>query len=73
MFSVREKREISESVQKILRATSHPELPKGEIQFTLHVMGSEEWSWAVISNNGAVPNPSVNPWNEKQDAGAIHG
>ena len=67
MFSVREKREIAEKVQQILRATKHPELPKEEIQFVLHVAGAEAWSWADIQNNGAVVNPSVNAWNEKQD------
>ncbi len=67
MFSVRQKREISEAVQNILRSTNHPELPKGEIRFYLHVKGAEAWSWADISNNGAVPNPDVNEWNEKQD------
>jgi hypothetical protein len=41
MFSVRQKREISEAVQQILRATGHPELPAGEIQFRLHVKGGE--------------------------------
>lgn len=66
MFSVRQKREIAEAVQKILRATNHPELPEGEIQFSLHVWGAEAWSWADIMNNGAVPVPGVNPWNEKQ-------
>ncbi len=67
MFSVRQKREISDAVQKILRATNHPELPKDEIQFELHVKGAEEWSWADIKNNGAVLNPGVNPHNEMQD------
>ncbi len=66
MFSVRQKREISDAVQKILRATKHPELPSGEIQFQLHVNGAEGWSWADIMNNGAVTQPDVNPWNEKQ-------
>jgi hypothetical protein len=66
MFSVQQKRDISEAVQKILRDTNHPELPKGEIQFLLHVEGAESWSWADIRNNGAVTNPGVNPWNEKQ-------
>jgi len=66
MFSVRQKREIADAVQKILRATNHPELPTGEIQFTLHVKGAEDWSWADIANNGSVSNPGVNPWNEKQ-------
>ncbi len=67
MFSVRQKREISDKVQKILRATNHPELPEGEIQFHLHVKGAESWSWADIKNNESVQNPSVNPWNERQD------
>jgi hypothetical protein len=65
MFSVRQKREISEAVQKILRDTAHPELPEGEISFLLHVDGAESWSWADIRNNGAVPVPGVNPHNER--------
>lgn len=69
MFSVKQKREIAEAVQKILRETNHPELPTGEIQFLLHVDGAESWSWADIRNNGAVTEPGVNPWNEKQDGG----
>lgn len=68
MFSVRQKREIAEAVQKVLRDTNHPELPEGEIQFTLEVRGAESWSWARIQNNGAVTNPDVNQWNEMQDA-----
>ena len=63
MFSVKQKREIADKVQEILRATNHPELPPGEIQFTLHVDGAE--SWSDIKNNDAVINPSANPWNEK--------
>jgi hypothetical protein len=67
MFSIRQKREIAEAVQRLLRATDHPELPAGEIQFCLHVDGAECWSWADIRNNGAVARPDVNPWNERQD------
>lgn len=67
MFSVSQKRQISDKIQKILRETNHPELPNGEIQFHLHVEGAENWSWADIKNNSSVPNPGVNPWNEKQD------
>lgn len=67
MFSVGQKREISEAVQKILRETNHPELPEGEIQFHLRVVGETAMSWADIRNNGAITNPSVNPHNEKQD------
>lgn len=66
MFSVQQKRAIADAVQKILRDTGHPELPKGEIQFTLSVCGAESWSWANIQNNGAVTQPAVNPWNEQQ-------
>lgn len=67
MFSIRQKREISEKIQQILRATNHPELPPGEIRFSLHVEGEEEWSWADIQNNGAVIDPDVNPWNERHE------
>lgn len=67
MFSVRQKREIADNVQKILRETNHPELPEGEIIFRLQVNGAQSWSWADIRNNGSVANPGVNPHNEKQD------
>jgi len=67
MFSVRQKREIAEKIQAILRETKHPELPEGEIEFSLHVKGAESWSWADIRNNGAVTDPGVNYWNESQD------
>jgi len=54
MFSVRQKREIADAIQKVLRETAHPELPAGEIRFLLHVDGAESWSWADIRNNGGV-------------------
>lgn len=66
MFSVEQKRSIADAVQKILRETNHPELPVGEISFLLHVEGFDPtWSFADIRNNSAVPNPTVNPWNEQ--------
>lgn len=68
MFSIRQKREIAEKVQQTLRETGHPELPKGEIQFFLHVSGQAPWSWADICNNGAVGETDVNPWSEMQDS-----
>lgn len=71
MFSVQQKRDIADAVQKILRDTNHPELPAEEIEFTLNVHGAKSWSWAVIQNNGAVTNPGVNPWNEAQARGGI--
>jgi hypothetical protein len=68
MFSVRQKREIADKIQAILRETNHPELPKeGEIKFFIHVQGAENWSWADIRNNGSVTEPNVNPHNEDQD------
>lgn len=68
MFSVKQKREIAEAVQQILKATHHPELPRtGEISFTLHVDGAEPWSWADIRNNAAVTTPGINAWNEAHD------
>jgi hypothetical protein len=67
MFSVRQKRDISDKIQKVLRETNHPELPEGEIQFMIHVNGSSPMSWAQIRNNGAVTEPDVNPHNEAQD------
>jgi hypothetical protein len=73
MFSVSQKRQISEAVQKVLRDTGHPELPAGEIQFHLHVDGAEAWSWADTRNNGAVTNPGVNPHNEMQAARMAEG
>ena len=66
MFSVQQKRDISEVIQRELRGTNHPELPGGEITFHLHVVGSTALSWADIRNNGVVTNPSVNPHNEVQ-------
>lgn len=64
MFSTQQKRDISDAVQRILRATDHPELPEGEVSFALHVDGAETWSWADIRNNGAVGSPGINPHNE---------
>jgi hypothetical protein len=68
MFSVQEKRDIAEKVQKILRDTHHVELPDGEINFLLHVEGAEPWSWADIRNNKAVTTPRVNSWNERPNS-----
>lgn len=67
MFSVAEKRDIADKIQKVLRDTGHTELPTGEIKFSIPIDGAEAWSWADIKNNGAVFDPSVNPWNERAD------
>ncbi len=52
MFSSELKKEIADKVQKVLQETNHPELPKGEVNFLLHVDGEDYWSWANIRNNG---------------------
>ncbi|KKN88413.1 hypothetical protein LCGC14_0249760 [marine sediment metagenome] len=67
MFSIRQKREIADKIQTILRETKHLGLPTGEIVFQLHVHSKESWSWADIENNAAVNDPEINPWNEDQD------
>lgn len=67
MFSINQKKTISEKIQNVLRETNHPELPKGEIQFEIRIQGAEDWSWACIKNNEAVKNPGINLWNEIQD------
>ena len=54
MFSVQQKRDIADKIQTILRETNHPELPKGNIRFQIHVDGAESWSWADIQDNGSV-------------------
>ena len=67
MFSIQQKRDISTKVQEILRATNHPELPEGEINFHLHVDGAENWSWADIEPNWTYDQKetkAANPWNE---------
>ena len=40
-------------------------MPEGEITFSLHVDGAEDWSWADIVNNGRCPTPDVNLHNEQ--------
>jgi hypothetical protein len=67
MFSLRQKREIADKVQQILRETHHPELPASEIRFALHVDGAEPWSWADIQNNGSITTPGINLHNERMD------
>jgi len=71
MFSIREKRIISQKIQEAIKATKHPELPEGEVTFEIRIEGATGWSWAVIKNNGAVENPGINanPHNEAMDQG----
>ena len=59
MFSPKLKSEIAREIQDMLQSLDHPELPKGEISFILHVDGADGWSWANIRNNNekSVPVP----------------
>lgn len=58
MFTREQKHAISEAIQRLLRATGHPALPEGEIQFKLHVRGVTAAHYANIVNNGDVPPPT---------------
>jgi len=40
MFSVQQKRDISDKIQTILRETNYPELTDTEIQFNIHIAGA---------------------------------
>lgn len=59
MFSPALKKEISDFIQELLQDTNHPELPRGEISFLLHVDGVDNSSWANIRNESEkhVPAP----------------
>lgn len=68
MFSVAEKRQIADTVEKLLLSLNHPEMPKEKPLFQLHVTGREEWSWAEIEPNWVFDEghktPTANPFNE---------
>lgn len=68
MFSVAEKRKISEAVEKVLLELKHPEMPEAKPKFALHVGGKESWSFADIQPNWVFDGGKeikVNPWNEQ--------
>jgi len=67
MFSTEEKMKIAKAVEKILLDLNHPEMPKENLKFKLHVNGKERWSFADIEPHWKFNDkkPSVNPWNEK--------
>ncbi len=67
MFSVEEKKKVSEEIEKLLLGLNHPEMPKEKPTFHLRVDGKESWSWADIKPNWTFDEnnrPSVNPFNE---------
>ena len=66
MFSMDEKVQIANAVEKVLLELNHPEMPKDKPMFNLHVDGKESWSWADIKPNWTFNDklPGLNPWNE---------
>ena len=73
MFSMAQKKMIAAKVEEILLSLNHPEMPTAKPVFTLHVEGSESWSWADIEPNwrfSAENPPGVNPHNEQASEGA---
>lgn len=51
MFSMNEKKLIATAIEKLLLGFSHPEMPIEKPEFTLHVKGKEDWSFADIEPN----------------------
>ena len=65
MFSTKEKIKIAERIEKLLLDLNHPEMPKSNPNFKLHVDGKEDWSFADIEPNWKVKDTTNNnPWNE---------
>ncbi len=54
MFSVEEKRKIAEEIEMLLLDLNHPEMPKENVKFKLHVDGAEDWSFADIEPNWVI-------------------
>lgn len=66
MFSIKEKQKIAEAIEKVLLEINHPEMPKKNPKFNLHVDGEESWSWADIEPNWMYEDKQVTTthWNE---------
>ena len=67
MFSVSEKKQIAEGIEKLLLSFNHPEMPDEKPIFKIHIDGKESWSWADIEPNWKYDDnnpPGINPWNE---------
>ncbi len=67
MFSMNQKKLISQEVEKLLLSFDHPEMPTEKVEFSLHVNGKEDWSWADIEPNWhfETKEPGINPHNER--------
>jgi len=67
MFSLEQKKQIADVVEKVILSFNHPEMPKEKPSFHLHIGGKESWSWADIDPNWTFDEsnqPGINPWNE---------
>jgi|GEM_PF-4270899 len=66
MFSLEEKKKIADAVEKVLIEINHPEMPKDNPMFTLHVVGKKSWSYADILPNHTYKDtkPTITKWNE---------
>ena len=75
MFSIEQKQHIAREIEKLLLSLNHPEMPKVNPMFTLHVDGKEDWSWADIKPNWTYneqPAPT-NKFNEQMAAETPEG
>lgn len=68
MFSMQQKKELAEVIEKKILSFNHPEMPKEKPYFKIHIDGKEKWSWADIEPNWTFENkePSINLFNEVQ-------
>jgi len=69
MFSTEEKKEIAVEIERLLLSFNHPEMPKSNPRFKIHIDGSESWSWADIVDPTTAselygPSHKANTWNE---------
>lgn len=67
MFSMAEKKKIAEAVEKVILSLNHPEMTTEKVDFTLHVVGKEEWNYAEIFPNWTFDKknpPTSTEWNE---------
>lgn len=67
MFSMNQKKTISEAVEKVILSFKHPEMPTEKPEFHLHIKGKESWSWADIEPNWHFEDkePGINEFNER--------
>jgi len=68
MFSKQEKMKIAQAIEDVLLEIDHPEMPKENPKFEIHIVGKESWSWADVIPNWCYSKdcqPATTAWNEK--------